>query len=354
VRAAAPGAAGAAGAAAPTGPPVYLTPFLGRSRELDAVRAALAGDDHAAPRLLVLDNCEHVVDAAAAAADALLRAAPGLTVLATSREALGVAGETAWLVPALAADEAAQLFAERARAAQAGFAVTAANADAVAEICRRLDGIPLAIELAAARVRALPPAAIAARLDDAFRLLTAGGRTALPRHRTLRAAMEWSHALLGPREQALLRRLAVFAGGFTLPAAEAVCGDPAAGDPAAPGDATLDVDDVLDGEGAGDWHLAFRDHLRRVYADALLALGGAHAAAGRPAPAADAYRRLLASDPLREDATAALMRSRAALGERSAALRAYADLARRLRDELGAAPGAEVRALAEQLQAGDA
>ncbi len=215
---------------------------------LEAVRAAVG--DRAL--LLVLDNCEHVVDAAAAAAEGLLRACPGLRVLATSREALGVAGETAWLVPALAAAEARQLFVDRAQAAHAGFAITEANAAAVDEICRRLDGVPLAIELAAARVRALPPDQIAARLDDAFRLLTSGSRTALPRHRTLRATMEWSHALLSARERALLRRLAVFAGGFTLAAAEAVCADADSpfGHGAAHGaaaDAALAAEDVLDG-----------------------------------------------------------------------------------------------------------
>jgi predicted ATPase/DNA-binding SARP family transcriptional activator len=220
---------------------------------LEAVRLAIGAGE----ALLVLDNCEHVIDAAAAAVDALLRACPGLRVLATSREALGVGGETAWHVPALAADEAAQLFAERARATQPAFVLTPANRPAVDEICRRLDGVPLAIELAAARVRALAPEAIAARLDDAFRLLTAGGRTALPRHRTLRATMEWSHGLLSARERALLRRLAVFAGGFTLASAEAVCADDAlwaAGlrDAPTPGDAdaTLAAEDVLDGVAA--------------------------------------------------------------------------------------------------------
>jgi non-specific serine/threonine protein kinase len=211
--------------------------------------------------LLVLDNCEHLVDAAAGAADALLRRCPGLRVLATSREPLGVAGETAWLVPPLAPAEARALFAERARAAQPGFAVTDANAAAVDEICRRLDGIPLAIELAAARVRALGPPQIAARLDDAFRLLTGGSRVALPRQRTLRGTMDWSHALLGARDRVLLRRLAVFAGGFTLEAAEAVCGDAAPRAPNAPGavppgavppdagapDGALGAADVLDG-----------------------------------------------------------------------------------------------------------
>jgi predicted ATPase/DNA-binding SARP family transcriptional activator len=186
--------------------------------------------------LLVLDNCEHLVDACAGLADALLRACPRLSILATSREALGVASETAWLVPPLAVDEAFQLFVERARATLPSFTT---NAPIVAEICRRLDGIPLAIELAAARVRVLSLEQIAQRLDDAFQLLTAGSRTALPRHRTLRATMEWSFALLAVREQVLLRRLAVFGGSFTLEAAEVVC----AGQP-------LEVDDILDGVSA--------------------------------------------------------------------------------------------------------
>jgi predicted ATPase/DNA-binding SARP family transcriptional activator len=194
------------------------------------------GDERA---LLVLDNCEHLVDACAGLAEALLRACPRLGILATSREALGVASEVAWLVPPLASAEAVQLFVERARAALPSFALTDGNAAPVAEICRRLDGIPLAIELAAARVRVLAPEQIAGRLDDAFRLLSAGSRTALPRHRTLRATMEWSFALLGAREQVLLRRLAVFAGSFALDAAEAVC----AGGP-------LAVDDILDGVSA--------------------------------------------------------------------------------------------------------
>jgi predicted ATPase/DNA-binding SARP family transcriptional activator len=216
---------------------------------LDALAAALGG----ARALLVLDNCEHLVEACAAAAEALLRACPGLVVLATSREALGVGGETAWLVPPLAAAEAVALFVDRARAALSSFALTPEHAPGVEEICRRLDGIPLAIELAAARVRVLSPAQIAGRLDDALRLLTAGSRTARPRHRTLRATLDWSFALLEPREQALLRRLAVFAGGFTLEAAEAVCGcvrpgpDGRAGAPDRVRDAADadEVDDVL-------------------------------------------------------------------------------------------------------------
>jgi predicted ATPase/DNA-binding SARP family transcriptional activator len=186
--------------------------------------------------LVVLDNCEHLVEACAELAEALLRGCPRLALIATSREALGVASETAWLVPPLATAEAEQLFVERAQAVLPVFARDASNEAAVREICRRLDGLPLAIELAAARVRVLTPAQIAERLDQAFRLLTTGSRTALPRHRTLRATMEWSFALLGPREQVLLPRLAVFAGSFTLDAAEAVC----AGD-------SLEAEDILDG-----------------------------------------------------------------------------------------------------------
>src|SRR4051812_35286604 len=189
--------------------------------------------------LLILDNCEHLVDACASLAESILRACPRLTVLATSREALGVASETAWLIPPLGAGEATELFVERARATLPAFAMTESNGSAVHEICRRLDGIPLAIELAAARVRVLSPEQIATRLDDAFRLLSAGSRTALPRHRTLRATMEWSFALLGEREQRLLRRLSVFAGSFTLEAAESVC----AGN-------SLEVEDILDGVAA--------------------------------------------------------------------------------------------------------
>ena len=189
--------------------------------------------------LVVLDNCEHLVDACAEVVDALLRGCPRVTILATSREALGVASETAWLVPPLASAEAVQLFVERARAAMPSFALSAANGDAVREICRRLDGIPLAIELAAARVRVLSPEQIARRLDDAFRLLTTGSRTALARHRTLRATMEWSFGLLAAREQMLLRRLAVFFSSFTLDAAEAVCADDA-----------LEAEDILDGVSA--------------------------------------------------------------------------------------------------------
>jgi predicted ATPase/DNA-binding CsgD family transcriptional regulator len=189
--------------------------------------------------LLVLDNCEHVIGSAAELSEALLGVCPDLRILATSREPLGIAGEAAWLVPplsvppapapdgwgsdGLASYEAVRLFVDRAMATEPGFALTATREPAVAEICRRLDGIPLAIELAAARVGVLSPAEIAARLDDRFRLLTAGSRTAAPRQQSLQAAMEWSYDLLCDAERVLLARLSVFAGRFTLEAAEDVC-----------------------------------------------------------------------------------------------------------------------------------
>ena len=156
---------------------------------------------------------------------ALLGGAPGLTLLATSREPIGVAGEVSWRVPSLSlADEAIELFADRARRARPDFAVTDDNAATVAEICARLDGVPLAIELAAARVRALSLAEILDSLHDRFRLLTGGARTAVRRQQTLRASVDWSHALLTEPERVLFRRLAVFLGGFDLDAAQTVAG----------------------------------------------------------------------------------------------------------------------------------
>ncbi len=175
--------------------------------------------------LVVIDNCEHVLDATAELVMALLGGAPGLTVLATSREPIGVTGEATWRVPSLAlADAAIELFADRARLAQAGFTIGSDNAATVAEICGRLDGMPLAIELAAARVRALSLAEILEGLHDRFRLLTGGARTAVRRQQTLRASVDWSHALLSEQEQVLFRRLAVFLAGFDLDAAQAVAG----------------------------------------------------------------------------------------------------------------------------------
>ncbi|MGA8125477.1 MAG: LuxR C-terminal-related transcriptional regulator [Mycobacterium sp.] len=175
--------------------------------------------------LVVLDNCEHLLDASAELVVALLGAAPGLTLLATSREPIGVAGEVSWRVPSLSlAHEAIELFVDRARRARPDFAVDDDNAPAVGEICRRLDGMPLAIELAAARVRALSVAEILEGLHDRFRLLTGGARTAVRRQQTLRASVDWSHALLTEPERVLFRRLAVFLGGFDLDAAQAVAG----------------------------------------------------------------------------------------------------------------------------------
>jgi predicted ATPase/class 3 adenylate cyclase/DNA-binding NarL/FixJ family response regulator len=175
--------------------------------------------------LLVLDNCEHLLDASAELVLALLGAAAGLTLLATSREPIGVAGEVSWRVPSLSlADEAIELFANRARHVRPDFTVSDDNAAAVGEICRRLDGLPLAIELAAARVRALSLAEIAESLHDRFRLLTGGARTAVRRQQTLRASVDWSHALLTEPERVLFRRLAAFMGGFDLEAAQAVAG----------------------------------------------------------------------------------------------------------------------------------
>lgn len=175
--------------------------------------------------LVVLDNCEHLLGASAALAVALLGAGPRITLLATSREPLGVAGEATWQLPSLSlADEAIELFADRARLARSDFRITDANITVTAEICRRLDGIPLAIELAAARVRALSLTEILDGLHDRFRLLAGGSRTAVRRQQTLRASVDWSHALLTGTEHVLFRRLAVFLGGFDLDAAQAVAG----------------------------------------------------------------------------------------------------------------------------------
>ncbi len=176
--------------------------------------------------LVVLDNCEHLLDASAALAVALLEACPGLTLLATSREPIGVAGEVSWRLPSLSlADEAIELFSDRARHARADFAAIDDNVATVAEICARLDGVPLAIELAAARVRALSLPEILDSLHDRFRLLTGGARTAVRRQQTLRASVDWSHTLLTEPERVLFRRLAVFMGGFDLEAAQAVAAD---------------------------------------------------------------------------------------------------------------------------------
>src|SRR5262249_42839046 len=187
--------------------------------------------------LLVLDNCEHLIASCAQVADTLLQASTNLRILATSREALGVPGETVWRVPSLSIPEPGQtlsteqslryeaidLFEERARAVAPSFKVTPGNIAAVSEICQRLDGIPLAIELAAARLKMLSVEQINDRLKDRFRLLTGGSRTAMARQRTLEATVDWSYELLTETERQLMCRLSVFAGGWTLDAAEDAC-----------------------------------------------------------------------------------------------------------------------------------
>ena len=174
------------------------------------------------PVLLVLDNCEHLVGPAATLAEGLLRSCPQLTVLATSREPLGVPGETTWRVPSLSAAGAVALFTERAQAVRPEFAVTGDAAPALAQLCRRLDNIPLALELAAARTSALSIEEIAARLDDRFRLLSGGARTAVPRQQTLRAMVDWTYDALSEVERRVFDRLAVFGSAFDLTAAEEV------------------------------------------------------------------------------------------------------------------------------------
>ncbi|GGP84801.1 BTAD domain-containing putative transcriptional regulator [Streptomyces melanogenes] len=201
------------------------TTLLGRDGQphQDDPVARLVDHFAAAPTLLVLDNCEHVIDAAARLAETLLTRCPALRILATSREPLGVPGERVRPVEPLPPDPAHRLFAERARTVRPDFD-PADDPEAIDEICRRLDGLPLAIELAAARLRLLGPRQIADRLDDRFRLLTSGSRTVLPRQQTLRAVVDWSWDLLDERERAVLRRASVFAGGWDLAAAQAVCG----------------------------------------------------------------------------------------------------------------------------------
>lgn len=188
--------------------------------------------------LLIVDNCEHLIEACAQFIEQLLHTAPNLKIVASSREALGIPGETVYRVPslslpesagssraALAQSESAQLFVERASAANPRFSLTDQNAAAIAQICRRLDGIPLALELAAARATVFSAEQISSRLDDRFRLLTGGSRTALPRQQTLRALIDWSHDLLSEPERALFRKFSVFAGGCTYEAAEAICSE---------------------------------------------------------------------------------------------------------------------------------
>ena len=238
------------------------------------------------PRTLVLalDNCEHLLDACAMLCQRLLASSPDVRLLATSREPLRVAGETVWPVPPLAvapgdgsAGDAVQLFAERAGATASGFTLTPGNVDAVAEICRILEGNPLAIELAAARVRALSVEQIRMRVADRFGLLTVGERTAPPRQRTLRAAIDWSHDLLTSQEQALLRRLSVFAG-WSLEMAEQVCADEVV-PPAAVLDTLAALVDkslvVREPEVLGQARFRMLDTIREYAAERLAAAGEA-------------------------------------------------------------------------------
>jgi non-specific serine/threonine protein kinase len=210
-----------------------------RERPGEALTETLVGALKRRQTLLLLDNCEHLLAGCLALLNALLQGCPGLRVLATSREALRMLGETIYPISGLSLppttdlrspatylhSEAVRLFVDRAAAVAPSFHLTPENASAVARVCRQLDGIPLALEMAAARVRALPVENLVERIGDRFRLLTDGNRAALPRHRTLRAMIEWSYDLLSEPERALLRRLSVFASGWTLEAAEAVCTD---------------------------------------------------------------------------------------------------------------------------------
>ncbi len=245
--------------------------------------------------LIVLDNCEHLVSASAQVVNALLRAAPKLKVLASSREALGVRGEMSYSVPSLSLPnpkhlptieglsqyEAVRLLIDRALLVAPHFEVDKDNAPFIAQICYRLDGIPLAIELAAARIKMLSVDQISKRLDDRFRLLTGGARTALPRQQTLRALIDWSYDILDENEQLLLRRLSVFAGGWTLEAAEEVC----AGD----GIDSYDVFDLLsqlvnkslvvvvDNSQSGETRYRMLETIRQYAREKLLEAGGSEA-----------------------------------------------------------------------------
>ncbi|HET6894601.1 MAG TPA: adenylate/guanylate cyclase domain-containing protein [Candidatus Baltobacteraceae bacterium] len=201
--------------------PLFGVQAAGDRSLLDALLSALR------PKraLLIVDNCEHLVDPAAGIIEKILRGCPNVRVLATSREALKIAGETVHRVSSLEESAAIALFADRANAASDSFELTTENTPTVAKICRRLDGIALAIELAAARVRAVDVNELFARLDERFRILTGGSRSALPRQQTMRALIDWSYDLLSANEQTLLRRVAVFSGGWTLEAATAICSD---------------------------------------------------------------------------------------------------------------------------------
>ena len=213
---------------APLSDPVQIIPALAQAlglQESPFIPLASLVTDYLRNKtiLLIFDNCEHLIAACARLVDDLLHQCTGLKILVSSREALDIAGEVAYRTPPLADSESSRLFVERARADNSTFSLADSNAASIAQICTRLDGIPLAIELAAARTKLLSVDQIAARLDDRFKLLTGGSRTALPRQQTMRALIDWSYELLSEEERALLRRLSVFAGGWTFEAAEFVC-----------------------------------------------------------------------------------------------------------------------------------
>ena len=283
----------------------------------DALSAELSGQQI----LLVMDNCEHLIDATAQLVETLLRAAPRLRILATSREALGVPGETVWRVPSLSVPdpdqpvhlesllefEAARLFVDRAVAVDPAFAVTGRNVTTIAEVCHRLDGIPLAIELAAARLNVLSLDQINSRLKDRFRLLTGGSRTAVARQRTLEATVDWSYELLAEPERRLLCRLSIFPAGWTLDAAEEVC----SGDPIA-------VDDML-------------DHLSRLVDKSLVSVE----AASEVDPAAGRRYRFL--DTVRQYGRERLMRAGESEMVRDRHLAYFTTMVQRVEPELGGA-----------------
>ena len=233
--------------------------------------------------LVCLDNCEQVLEGAAEVAQALRRSGAEVTVLTTSREPLGVAGETVWQVPPLSEDDALALFLERASLVRPGFTLDVSSEDAVRTMCRRLDGIPLALELAAAWLRTLTPRQIAAGLDDRFALLVGGPRGVAPRQQTLAASIEWSHALLAERDRIVLRRLAVFAGGFGLEAAQAVAagGDVARDDVLSALRRLVDKSLVIAEERDGEARYRLLETIRQYAADRLVEAGEAAATRDR-------------------------------------------------------------------------
>jgi len=288
---------------APLTEPALVTPAIAtavgvREKPGEPLLSTLQSALHARQVLLLLDNCEHLLDACAQHVDALLRACPDLQVLATSREALGISGEQSWLAPSLPLPEetatpavalqaaAVQLFVERAQAVLPSFALSSQNVAAVVQVCRRLDGIPLALELAAACLRSLSPQQLATRLDQRFQLLVGGSRAALPRQQTLRAMVDWSYHRLSEGEQRLFRQLSVFVGDCTLEAVEAVgSGEGIEQQQVAPLLARLVEQSLVLAEGQVDGEERYRllETLRQYGWEELVAAGEAPAAAERHA-----------------------------------------------------------------------